>query len=732
MTRLLLCRVTQVAGSGRKGALAEQTKAIRGLDERAEAGLDTSALVGGESTYRRLSVALLSGEVHVQLELVLASDVGVAGLAAAERVDAPDEGPLGLDIDHHLGVGAFQRHVVTEAVRVAVLLVIRRLLQLIVRTRQVVVVVHRRYVNVARHQAALAEARGRRRADDQVVGHLRGGRRLQRARLRGARRLRGLAREALARGGRDARGPEGQVLRGQGPRAARARDQQVGRDARGAGPQEGARGHLERGGALARLLLEAGERAHHGRQGARGQARGGRRRHHEARGLARADGRRGVHGHGGGLREGAHGARGQLAGGDVERVHGAAGARVHAQAAGRRGARHQDQVVRRHRDRGGGLLLLVIEIGVAIVEEVGALVVDGRQLDGVVADGLQVDGVAVARVEQRLGHGPQEGVAALGEGALVQVVEGAVGLARLELRPEQDRAAYELVLDGAGARAARLRLDEHLLVRVVVELDEVGRALRRQRQLGVIVEARVLANVLAQQAGVLEVVDCGRVDEVAAVRAAADRGGRRGRRRQVDDRGRAAVEAAQRARLGYVIVLERAAHEPLLGHAGRLARLLGGRVEGGAVALPQPLVGEALEGPQPVAQRLRLELDLVEEVEIVGLVGLGHDCHLVARLAVASQVGALARLRLVLQLAGRLLQGGERIHHEAEHGARAGALLATPAQALEQRDVRRLVVAEADVVAVGHLLEGHTPPWRFGERGLVSLAANRQPHQEGR
>ena len=62
--------------------------------------------------------------MHVKLKLVLVLDVGVAGFAAAERVDAPKEGSLRLDIHHHLGVGALERHIVAEAVSVAVLVVI--------------------------------------------------------------------------------------------------------------------------------------------------------------------------------------------------------------------------------------------------------------------------------------------------------------------------------------------------------------------------------------------------------------------------------------------------------------------------------------------------------------------------------------------------------------------------------------------------------------------------------
>jgi len=61
----------------------------------------------GEITYRRLGVALLSGQVHVELELVLVLDVRVAGFAPSERVDAAKEGALSFNVDHHLCVGAF-------------------------------------------------------------------------------------------------------------------------------------------------------------------------------------------------------------------------------------------------------------------------------------------------------------------------------------------------------------------------------------------------------------------------------------------------------------------------------------------------------------------------------------------------------------------------------------------------------------------------------------------------
>ena len=102
--------------------------------------------------------------------------------------------------------------------------------------------------------------------------------------------------------------------------------------------------------------------------------------------------------------------------------------RVHAEAAGRGGARHDGDARGGHGD--GRRLLLLLH---------------GRRHRrgapgsyGVVAHCLQVDGRGFARVEQRLGAVLAEGVGALWEGALVQVVEGAVGLALFEGGPVED------------------------------------------------------------------------------------------------------------------------------------------------------------------------------------------------------------------------------------------------------------------------------------------------------
>ena len=139
------------------------------------------------------------------------------------------------------------------------------------------------------------------------------------------------------------------------------------------------------------------------------------------------------------------------------------------------------------------------------------------------------------------------------------------------------------MLYGAGAHAARLRLHQHLLVWIIVELHEVGHPLQWEAHLGVVVDARLVANVFAQQAGVLEVVDAWGLNEVA-VAGRGGAGSERGRARQVLHERRAAVVGAQQTLLAQVVVLERAAHEPLLVHAGRLASFLAGRVEGRACA----------------------------------------------------------------------------------------------------------------------------------------------------
>ena len=124
--------------------------------------------------------------------------------------------------------------------------------------------------------------------------------------------------------------------------------------------------------------------------------------------------------------------------------------------------------------------------------------------------------------------------------------------------------------------------------------------------------------------------------------------------------------------------------------------------------LPQAPVWEALEGPQTRADGLRLELDLVEEVQVGRLLRLGHHRDLIAVVAHWPQVSPLASLGLILEHAGGLLEGGEGVHNEAEHGRRATGLLLAPAETLEQADILDRVIVQARVVAVGHLLEGHS------------------------
>ncbi|KAH9395744.1 hypothetical protein TYRP_020481 [Tyrophagus putrescentiae] len=71
--------------------------------------------------------------------------------------------------------------------------------------------------------------------------------------------------------------------------------------------------------------------------------------------------------------------------------------------------------------------------------------------------GLEVGGTGVAAVEQRNGTRCGEGVQPVGEGLVVEVVEGAVRLAGLEAGAEEHRPADEFILDGARSQTAALR-----------------------------------------------------------------------------------------------------------------------------------------------------------------------------------------------------------------------------------------------------------------------------------
>lgn len=73
--------------------------------------------------------------------------------------------------------------------------------------------------------------------------------------------------------------------------------------------------------------------------------------------------------------------------------------------------------------------------------------------------GLQVHGIRVTGVEQRHGGGSGEGVDAVQERLVVQVVESAVRLSRFVCRPEEDGTADEFILNGAGSQTPALRLD---------------------------------------------------------------------------------------------------------------------------------------------------------------------------------------------------------------------------------------------------------------------------------
>lgn len=74
---------------------------------------------------------------------------------------------------------------------------------------------------------------------------------------------------------------------------------------------------------------------------------------------------------------------------------------------------------------------------------------------------LEVGGTGVSAVEERNGTRCGEGVQSVGEGLVVEVVEGTVRLTGLEARTEEHRAADEFILNGARSQTATLRFNLH-------------------------------------------------------------------------------------------------------------------------------------------------------------------------------------------------------------------------------------------------------------------------------
>lgn len=164
---------------------------------------------------------------------------------------------------------------------------------------------------------------------------------------------------------------------------------------------------------------------------------------------------------------------------------------------------------------------------------------------------------------------------------------------------------------------------------------------------GYLVGARVLARLLRLQAQILKVVGAGRVHELHKLA------------------GRASIGIAQHALHVIVVVLDGPADEPFLVQAGGQARLLGAGVDEGVVQAADDLVGHAFEGPRTHANVLGAQLQLDHVVHAGG--ALGHRTGIV-------------RVRVVLQLAQRLLGGRQWVDHEAggrEEGSFVVILLST-------------------------------------------------------
>ncbi|CAA3006493.1 Hypothetical predicted protein [Olea europaea subsp. europaea] len=121
-THCLCAAVCEFASSPQLESSGDPVRTFRNVIAHHEMGRTDEQT---RSTYRRLGVAVLARQVHVQLELVLVLYVAVAGFAAAQGVDAPEEGPLGFDVHHHFCVRALERNVVAESVRVTILVVVR-------------------------------------------------------------------------------------------------------------------------------------------------------------------------------------------------------------------------------------------------------------------------------------------------------------------------------------------------------------------------------------------------------------------------------------------------------------------------------------------------------------------------------------------------------------------------------------------------------------------------------
>lgn len=124
--------------------------------------------------------------------------------------------------------------------------------------------------------------------------------------------------------------------------------------------------------------------------------------------------------------------------------------------------------------------------------------------------------------------------------------------------------------------------------------------------------------------------------------------------------------------------------------ARRQAGLLGARVNEGVVQAADDLVGHSLERPRPHADVLRANVQL------------DHVVHAVRALRDSRRVHCL---RVVLQLAERLLLGQKRIDDETESGRLTLRLLVAPALTFVERQVLYTVVGGAGEVEVGELLE---------------------------